>query len=364
MNNAAEVRDIEVLPPEGKKLKLFSEFDKQMSELRKNNNVVFDLSEEKGMEEAKAHVRGVKKVRTALEKSRKAAKANALAYGRAVDGQAKEIEGQIDELILVHEVPIQEVEQAELDRINAHEEVISGLIELIALPTDGVPRASDEIEAILYGAKSIYIGPDLEEFEEEARELQSRVLAELSGYLEKTQRQEEKDAKLKRLEKEQAVYEQESLEREAALRRAVDLAAKAVRDLKEEEELSAQREINTAAAIENAATQAREDLLEELEAERKEKEDRIALIEAAEEAEKLRIANDEAEQKARLERVQIAENETMKALTEFFKVEIIAGADEAASTFLTTIRAGEIPNLFFWEPPSCIGLSTVDKETF
>ena len=47
MSNAAEVQDIEVLPPEGKKLKLFSEFDKQLAELRDANKVVFDLKDKK-----------------------------------------------------------------------------------------------------------------------------------------------------------------------------------------------------------------------------------------------------------------------------------------------------------------------------
>ena len=347
MNNAAEVQDIEVLPPEGKTLKLFSEFDKGMAKLEKDNKVVFDLTDKKGMEEAKAHVRGVKKVRTALEKARKAAKANAIAYGRAVDTQAKEIESKIDVLVLVHEGPIKEVEQAELDRINAHEAVISDILERREQMNDGAPRTSENIQVLIDDLSDLPTD-GLEEFEEEAVELKSITLSNLKAYLERTQHQEEKDAKLAKLEAEAeagrkaiAVAEAETL---AARQAVIDVELREKQQEQATERLEKQKKqdaIDAQEAIENAAKQAREGLLAEQEAERKAEEDRIAAEKAAEEAELERIANDVKAQAEKLERE--------KAQREAAVLEMGRAIDdhEVAIAVVDAILNGEIPHVSF-----------------
>ena len=63
--------------------------------LKENSSITFNYDDPKGFKEAKSHVAGLRKVKSKIEKTRKALKADALEYGRKVDGIAKELKADI-----------------------------------------------------------------------------------------------------------------------------------------------------------------------------------------------------------------------------------------------------------------------------
>lgn len=285
------LQEIEILPKEGAPLKMFSAFETQLIEMKDHNDtVVFDLTDKKGMKEAKTHVSGVKKVRTALEKARKGAKANALAYGRAVDKQAAEIQGKVDEMILVHSVPIQEIEDKEKARLGAHEAFIDKLLHLVQMPNDGTPRSSFELEAIIEEAKQIQLGDHLEEFAEEAADLHTQAMIGLETKLEQTKVEEAEREELAKLRQSAADREAEdalaAAEKEQAETARINETTNAEIERKrmlQEAEDAKQEIANYKLEIERQAAQA---IVEEKAAIEKAESDKIA----ADLAEKLAIA--------------------------------------------------------------------------
>jgi chemosensory pili system protein ChpA (sensor histidine kinase/response regulator) len=124
----------------------------------------FNYEDSKGDKAARSYIAGLRKIRARIEAARKEAKAYALDYGRAVDGQAKELEAQILGLIEPHQQALDAITQREKDRVAAHEaslqcitstvqkgseegadaETIFGMLAYLeGFPTDGM----DEFEA-------------------------------------------------------------------------------------------------------------------------------------------------------------------------------------------------------------------------
>jgi len=106
----------EILPPENS-VAVYNPFRQQLAELKETNaKLVFDYETEEGAKEAKSHIAKLRSTKGALEKARKAEKQESLDYGRKVDAEAKEIEGELNAMIAVHETPLLEIAQRETDR--------------------------------------------------------------------------------------------------------------------------------------------------------------------------------------------------------------------------------------------------------
>lgn len=98
----------------------YNPFRTQMAELREiNSKTIFQYHTATGMTAAKSYIRKLQSTASAIEKVRKQEKAESLSYGRRVDAQAKEIEGEVRAMIAVHQKPIDEIEQKEAERIAA-----------------------------------------------------------------------------------------------------------------------------------------------------------------------------------------------------------------------------------------------------
>jgi len=315
------LQEIEILPKEGAPLKLFSAFETQLIEMKDyNDTVVFDLTDKKGMKEAKTHVGTVKKVRTELEKARKAAKANALAYGRAVDKQASEIQGKVDEMILVHSVPIQEVEDKEKARIQAHQDVIDKLLQLVQMPNDGVPRSSEELSVVIDAAKCIQLGDHLEEFEEEATDLHAQAIIGLETKLEQTKVEEAEREELAKLRQAAADREAEdalaAAEKEKAetarINEAANIEIERKRLLQEAED--AKQEIaNYRLAAERQVAQAQVDAMAAIEKAESDKEAAKLAAELAIAKARQSVLDEQAAEAAEKARLEQAEKDKLTA---------------------------------------------------
>lgn len=106
----------------------YDPFRSQLSELKTaNSKVVFDYESEKGNKEARSHIYKLRQTKSAVDRVRKEQKDASLQYGRRVDAQAKEIITEIEEMIDIHQAPIDRIEQREKDRIAGHQEKMERL---------------------------------------------------------------------------------------------------------------------------------------------------------------------------------------------------------------------------------------------
>lgn len=126
----------------------------------------FNYEDSKGDKAARSYIAGLRKIRARIEAARKEAKAYALEYGRAVDGQAKELEAQILGLIEPHQQALDTITQREKDRVAAHEEKLQRIFATVeSAMADDQPAA-----AILEAITWLQVCPtgDMEEFEPQA----------------------------------------------------------------------------------------------------------------------------------------------------------------------------------------------------
>jgi hypothetical protein len=235
----------------------------------------FNYEDSKGDKAARSYIAGLRKIRARIEAARKEAKAYALEYGRAVDGQAKDLEAQILGLIEPHQQALDAITQREKDRVAAHEEklrLISAMVQSASIPDQ--PAATIR-EAITF----LQVCPtgDMEEFEQQANsEIDTglRILEALhAAAVEREKREALELAEAQRLAAEQEARqkaEEEARQAEAVERgrqEAADAAARAVAEAearaKESEERAAlaeaerirQQEEMEAAIKENARKQ-------------------------------------------------------------------------------------------------------------
>tara|TARA_R110000822_G_scaffold301108_1_gene424785 strand:- start:9028 stop:10098 length:1071 start_codon:yes stop_codon:yes gene_type:complete len=275
----------------------YQPFYAQLSELEQINlKLVFDYESKKGNKEARSHVNTLRLTKGALERTRKEAKAESLRIGRAIDSEAAEIEKRIEAMIIVHQSKIDEIEQREVNRINAIKEKLSALGEI----HQGQTAADYRLH--IAALEMVTINETWQEFIAEAAQKKDASIAKYRQLLLEREKYDSEQAELDRLRAEAVARAQK--DRDEAIAKAA--AEKAIIDA----ELKAKQE----------ADKARQ-LIEE--AERKAKQDRDAaerreleLKLQAEHAERRRI---EAEQKAEqdkkdaLAKAEIEKNLAIKA---------------------------------------------------
>lgn len=220
----------------------YNEFRAQLGELKAfNEQAVFDYEDAKGNKEARSHVYKLRQTKAAVDKVRKDEKAASLEYGRQVDAQAKEIVGEIESMIAVHQRPLDEIEQRESDRKAALEARIEKMRELATESNEDV--AASQLKQRLADLESYSLGDHWQEFEIEAARVKERGAADLKARITKRETYEAEQSELARLRREQAAREQqerdERISREAEQRatEAAEKRAQVERDAAERREL-------------------------------------------------------------------------------------------------------------------------------
>jgi hypothetical protein len=341
---------------------LYPEVHEQLAKLaEENDKAVFDYEDPKQNKLARSHIYSLRGYKSAVEKRRKELKADALEYGRKVDGAAKEITAQIEDMIAVHEEPIKRIEQREKDRLAAIQEAIDLLGESSETPT-ALDAPSSEIADAIKRVEAISIDPDVyQERMAEATTRKRELLEHLSKCHKAAVSREDEAAELARLRAEAEERErkdrEEVIAREAAERAQREAEAKAQRE-REEAERKAQAERAEAARREREAIERAERAeREKAEAAKKAEEERIAALKRAEQARqdaideaerKQQEAEAEAARKAEAQRVADEKRAADKKHRAKIRSEIIddlakfGGSDDPCASLADALIAGEV----------------------
>lgn len=239
MNQAAEI-----IPFNPNEIKPFSAFESQLAKLKDDNNkAVFDYASPKGNKEARSHIFVIRKVKGELERARKDAKDAALQYGRLVDGEAKRINGELENMIEIHEKPLREIEEREAARVEAIKARIVMLDDYKVLPADA---PAEHLRIKLSAVEAFALDDSLEEFKAVAAIAKDQALTEINGRLAARVKYEEEQAELARLREEAAERQrkdhEERIAREAAERATREAEAKAQREREAAERQQQERE--------------------------------------------------------------------------------------------------------------------------
>lgn len=88
-----------------------------------NRNLAFAYETPDGNKNARSHIFKMRQKKADVERVRKAAKADALEYGRKVDAVAEELKDELEAMIAVHQKPINEIEEREARRLAEEERI-------------------------------------------------------------------------------------------------------------------------------------------------------------------------------------------------------------------------------------------------
>lgn len=268
----------------------YSKIEAGLADLRaRYANAVFDVRSAKGMAEARAARGTLRDTRLLLERTRVDEKADALAYGRLVDSEAKRIEAAIVALEDPIALQVQtednrkEVERkAKADAETARLASVQRRIDWIrALPVEAVGKLSGEILTLVESLDSLPILPDLyAEHVEAAQALRADVRARLLAMFTSTQAQESEVVRLKEareaLEADQraANEKRQREDKERAERIAKEDADRAAAQKIEDDERARLRKIDEDARAATKAEQDRKDA--DARAEQRRKDDEAA----------------------------------------------------------------------------------------
>jgi hypothetical protein len=272
----------------------FAEYEEAIASAKEHNaNAVFVYEDPKGNKAARSHIYELRQIKARVEARRKELKAGSLEYGRQVDGTAKRITADVEEMIAVHEAPLKAIEAREAARVASHEAALAAIV------ADELPPDSAGLRAELERVEAIETGDSWQEFRPRAQACRGAQLARIKALIEQAEQAEAQAAELERLRREQA--EREQRERDERI-------AREARERAEAEAADRERKAAEAAAAREAALRA--------EAERK----------AAE------IRKREADQAHRARVIAEA-------------AEAIAKVDGGAQAIVEAIVAGEIPRV-------------------
>ena len=353
-----------------------SKYRKQLAQMRKENLVLFDYESPDGNKAARSHVYKLRQSKSAVEKARKEAKAEALEYGRKVDAEAKSLTAMIEEMMKVHTVPLEAIAQREKDRVEAIHVKIREMSVLAIENT--LPKMVDNL-AIL---EAISIDDSFAEFIPNAAKEKDACISKLRAFIKHAEEvkalEEKKEAERLEAERIAKKKREDMIKREAAqkakeaaeerARKAKELADKKAKEEKEaiEKKLAAAKlatanEKLRARKAKEAADKKIEEARQAKEAaERKAKEDReAAKIKAKEDrdqailAERARICKENEERalkekKAReaAERIKSKKAHRTKIHEEALRGVMKLGfSREDGVKLILSISKGEVPNI-------------------
>lgn len=313
---------------------VYSVTDATLALLAKEFGTVPDCTTAPGYETARKAIGVCRTYRVEVEKTRKELKAEAIEYGRRVDGEAK----RITEAILAVETPLKEakeaednkakiIEQARVDAIRARIQVFRSICET---PTPADPT---EIKELISQIGEETIDDSYQEFKNEATTWHKQALALLDAAYKAALYDQAERARRAEEEAQQAAA------REA---QAKANAIEAARLKAEREELDRISEAQAKeVAAERAAQAARQAELDRQQAEIARREKCEADRKAAEEAK----AKAEADKQAKA-----AANKKLQAKLEGAAADAMSalyGDTFNAAPLITAIRAGKIPHVMW-----------------
>ncbi len=270
---------LQVLTFDSNKIVVFTEFEKELAILEKeNNSLVFDYKDKKGNKEARSHVAKIRKCKKRASDIHQDEKAEALAYGRSLDSVKNALHERIETMIDVHDTPLREIKEKEDDRIQAHENKLQILRNGATLLISGLNSA--EIQEYINVINEIKIDESLEEFECEADKLKVYALSILQNGLDRTVAYEAEQAELTKLREEKETREKK--EREDKIAQDAAEAAREESETKEKEAKEAEK---------RAIQQASEAVKQREKAEEKARQDAIVAKEIAKKQEETAAIN-------------------------------------------------------------------------
>jgi hypothetical protein len=219
-----------------------------IKEAKREQVPTFAYETKEGDKAARSYLFQLRKLRARIESARKDAKAYALAYGKQVDNQAKELSSQVDELIQPHQEQLEDIARREAVRVQGHQKVLQQIRDLAQVPFGS---GANQIALDLAGAKGIDIY-GLEEFKEEAAAALLETIRTLEAAHAKALADEAAAAELAKLKAEQEEREvkewNERVMREAQERADAEAAAVAADAIAAAEKRAAAAEAALAAA--------------------------------------------------------------------------------------------------------------------
>jgi hypothetical protein len=187
-----------------------------IEEAKKTAVSCFEYETKEGDKAARSYIFQLRKLRARVESARKDAKGYALAYGKRVDEQAKELSSQVDALIQPHQEQLEAIARREAERVQAHQKVLDEVNRLGVVPfgsgSSWIYAQMDVLDDIR--AKGL---DDLEEFAGPVAEAILLSLGQLKQALQQALQAEEQARELARLKAEQE--EREAKEREERIKR-------------------------------------------------------------------------------------------------------------------------------------------------
>lgn len=360
MSETATQEKLDALAP-------YSEVRAEIEKLKTENaGLTFDYESKAGNKAARSHIYTLRQRKAEVDRVRKAAGADALDYKRKVDAVGKEIIGEIEQMIAVHEKPLKEIEEREEARKQRHRD---RLVEL-QMPQEIIPD-SKSCRLILERIEAVDVSEGWDEFAGEARATKEQTVANLKQRLAILEKQEADAAELQRLRKENEERlaqlereEKERKEREAreAKEREERIAREAAEKAKREAEEAAERkraeeEAARKAEAEKAMAEARrkeQEAQAAIEAERKKAEEAKAEAEhvkrMAQERE-AELAAQAKRQREEEERRKADQQHREKVMAEAAKaIELIHGDGDTPGDFeralkiVTVIAEGRVPH--------------------
>lgn len=336
---------------ENKSIASYSPFYAELEQLKADNeNLVFQYHTPKGNKDARSHVYTLRKRKNDIERARKAEKADALAFGKRVDTEAKSIMLEYDGMIDIHQAPITELENVETARVEAHTDKI---VQINALLESIDELELSAIQGRIDRAATIVVDKSFEEFQEQATTVLTAANEMLATTYAKVKKIDDDRAELAKLKA--ANEARERAERDAAIAKqaALDATNKAEAKAKEDKEAyQRQVEADQLAKDEAAAKESRRLADERAESDWKAAKLQTDLDKAkkdAKDAEALAISNAAAKIKAEQDEEKArAKNKEHKASINNAAVDgLIAGGmtKDNAIKAVTLIAQRKVPNV-------------------
>lgn len=245
-----------------------------------------DVTTKKGRDQIGSLAMKVSKSKTFIEKCGKELVADQKAQIKLIDDDRIATVKKFDELRNEILAPRDAWEQAEKDRVAKHEEAIQFIKNHAPTPDATVLKLKGDIEFL----ENLSIGPQYEEYEEQAKLAKFETLEALRKVLVEREKYEAEQAELERLR----LAEQARLQREHEERIAREAAEKATREAEEKARFEAER----------------------VQREKREAEQREARLKAEKEAAELRAMQAAENERKRIEAEQVAKAEAERKAAE------------------------------------------------
>lgn len=192
----------QILPPEQPiTIARYQPLLPQLEEVRKlNSSLVFDYANKESNKAARSHIAKLRTTKSAIEKARKEEKVESLAYGKKVDLEAERLSIIVEEMIKMHDEPLQAWEKEEADRRKNIEDRIA----IMHVPIEYVVgRSSTDLEIRLSQILDINVDVGFDELAPMAKKIKSESVDYLNMSIGIARQREADAAELDRFRKEE-----------------------------------------------------------------------------------------------------------------------------------------------------------------